>query len=119
MLYKKTGDQNSSYVDATTGPTERKHNITGLEKFTAYSVKVLAFTSKGDGAVSDNISVLTDEDGKIFKLSNVNIFVTFERPDNMSRVGPVLPRSRHFFKSNIGPNRKCHFYVFGRQKHSE
>ena len=96
VFYKKTGDQNSSYVNSTTDPTERKLNITGLEKFTAYSVKVLAFTRKGDGAVSVNISVLTDEDGKIFKHPNVNIFVTFERLDCMRRVGLVLPRSRNF-----------------------
>lgn len=78
VFYKKTGDQNSSYVNSTTGPAERKLHITGLEKFTAYSVKVLAFTRKGDGAVSVNISVLTDEDGKIFKFLIVNIFAASE-----------------------------------------
>ena len=63
VFYKRTGDENNSYVNSTTGPTERELHITGLEKFTAYSLKVLAFTKKGDGAFSVNISVLTDEDG--------------------------------------------------------
>ena len=63
VFYKETGDKNSSYVNMTTGPAERKLHVAGLEKFTEYSTKVLAFTRKGDGAVSDNLSVLTDEDG--------------------------------------------------------
>lgn len=78
VFYKRTGDKSDSYANSTTGPNERKLHITGLEKFTAYSMKVLAFTRKGDGAVSVNISVLTDEDGRLFKLSNVNIFVSSE-----------------------------------------
>ena len=64
VLYKRTGDKNDSYANLTTGPNKCLLNITGLKKFTAYSVKVLAFTIKGDGAVSVNISVLTDEDGR-------------------------------------------------------
>ena len=63
VFYKKTGDKNSSYVNVTTDSATRELHVTGLEKFTEYSTKVLAFTRKGDGAVSDNISVLTDEDG--------------------------------------------------------
>jgi len=73
VFYKRTGDKNDSYVNSTTGPNERKLHISGLEKFTAYSVKVLAFTRKGDGAVSINISVLTDEDGRLLKFLSVNI----------------------------------------------
>lgn len=71
VFYKRTGDKNDSYVNSTTGPNERKLHITGLEKFTAYSLKVLAFTRKGDGAASVNMSVLTDEDGRRFKFSNI------------------------------------------------
>lgn len=73
MFYKRSGDKNDSYVNSTTSPNERKLHISGLEKFAAYSVKVLAFTRKGDGAVSINISVLTDEDGRLFKFLSVNI----------------------------------------------
>ena len=63
VFYKRTGDKNNSYVNVTTGPTTRELHVTGLKKFTEYSTKVLAFTVKGDGAVSVNISVLSDEDG--------------------------------------------------------
>ena len=73
MVYKRTGDQHRSFVNSTTGATERELHITGLEKFTAYTVKVLAFTRKGDGAVSVNISVLTDEDGNFFRFLSKNI----------------------------------------------
>jgi len=38
--------------------------ISGLKKYAVYSVKVLAFTIKGDGPVTKNISISTDEDGK-------------------------------------------------------
>ena len=62
-VFYRTGDKNSSYINVTTDPATRELHVTGLEKFTEYSTKVLAFTRKGDGAVSDNISVLTDEDG--------------------------------------------------------
>ncbi|XP_022784712.1 protein sidekick-1-like isoform X2 [Stylophora pistillata] len=61
VFYKKTEDE-ESYLNSTTGPTEQELSITGLKKFTEYSMKVLAFTIKGDGAVSNNISVTTDED---------------------------------------------------------
>lgn len=37
--------------------------LTGLEKFTNYSVKVLAFTRIGDGNVSHSVTVSTDQDG--------------------------------------------------------
>ncbi|RMX41265.1 hypothetical protein pdam_00012375, partial [Pocillopora damicornis] len=62
VFYRRTDDEESYYLNSTTEPTERKLHITGLKKFTEYSVKVLAFTIKGDGEVSNNISVMTDED---------------------------------------------------------
>lgn len=37
--------------------------IHGLQKFTNYSIKVLAFTSAGDGVVSDVLLCSTEEDG--------------------------------------------------------
>lgn len=63
VFYKRTGDKHGSYVNVMTSPTTRELHVTGLKKFTEYSAKVLAFTRKGDGAVSLNVSVLTDEDG--------------------------------------------------------
>ena len=63
-----TADKNISYVNVTTDPENRQVYVTGLKKFTKYSVKVLAFTRKGDGAVSTDISVLTDEDGNYYSI---------------------------------------------------
>ena len=78
VVYKRTADQNRSFINSTTGATERALHISGLEKFTAYTVKVLAFTRKGDGAVSVNISVLTDEDGNFFRFLSKNISTRFK-----------------------------------------
>ena len=63
-----TADKNISYVNVTTDPENRQLYVTGLKKFTKYSVKVLAFTRKGDGAVSTDISVVTDEDGNYYSI---------------------------------------------------
>ena len=38
--------------------------VMNLEKYVNYSIKILAFTSKGDGPNSTVISVETDQDGK-------------------------------------------------------
>lgn len=63
-----TADKNISYVNVATDPENHQLYVTGLKKFTKYSVKVLAFTRKGDGAVSTDISVLTDEDGNYYSI---------------------------------------------------
>lgn len=38
--------------------------VHGLDKFTNYSVQVLAFTNAGDGVASSPLHCLTNEDGK-------------------------------------------------------
>lgn len=69
MFYSEmTADKNISYVNVATDQENRQLYVTGLKKFTKYSVKVLAFTRKGDGAVSTDISVRTDEDGKYYSI---------------------------------------------------
>ena len=55
-------DEDSFYQNMTT--VNKSFELTGLEKFTNYSVKVLAYTRIGDGNVSDPVIVSTDEDGK-------------------------------------------------------
>lgn len=42
----------------------RAISFTGLEKYTNYTIQVLAFTVKGEGNKSQPIVVITDEDGK-------------------------------------------------------
>lgn len=39
--------------------------ITGVRKFTNYSLQVLAFTKVGDGVHTSTIYCQTDEDGKV------------------------------------------------------
>ena len=55
--------KNSFYQNVTT--VNQSFELTGLEKFTNYSIKVLAYTRIGDGNVSDHVIVSTDEDGKL------------------------------------------------------
>ena len=42
----------------------RQATLTGLNKYTNYSITVFASTAKGDGNVSSPIIVITDEDSK-------------------------------------------------------
>ena len=61
ILFKT--DQNRFYRNVTT--VNQSFELTGLEKFTNYTVKILAFTRIGDGNISDPVTVSTDEDGKL------------------------------------------------------
>lgn len=56
-------DEDGFYQNVTT--LNQSFELTGLGKFTNYSVKVLAFTRIGDGNVTDPVLVSTDEDGKL------------------------------------------------------
>ena len=51
----------SSWSNLTT--TNQSLELQALEKFTVYSIQVLAFTAIGDGNVSKPVWVSTDEDG--------------------------------------------------------
>ena len=61
ILFKT--DHDRFYRNVTT--VNQSFELTGLEKFTNYTVKVLAFTRIGDGNISDPVIVSTDEDGKL------------------------------------------------------
>ena len=53
----------SPQTKVVSAPT-RQSILTGLDKYTNYSITVFASTTKGDGNVSAPIIVLTDEDSK-------------------------------------------------------
>lgn len=46
--------------------TELTIVLTGLRKFTNYSIQVLAYTRIGDGVASKPLYCHTEEDGKLF-----------------------------------------------------
>lgn len=46
-------------------PTPRETTLEGLEKFTDYTIRVFAFTSKGNGVPSQPVLLRTQEDGKL------------------------------------------------------
>jgi hypothetical protein len=47
--------------------SQLRTTLPGLKRYTNYSVSVLAFTTKGDGARSDPLLCKTEEDGKSSK----------------------------------------------------
>lgn len=64
MLYRKTNEPFAPYTKITVSPRVRMKEIYDLKKFTFYTIRVLAFTIKGDGTESPPVNVSTDEDSK-------------------------------------------------------
>ena len=46
-------------------PGNTSLEVTGLERYTNYSIQVAGYTVKGVGIFSEPIIVITDEDGKL------------------------------------------------------
>ena len=51
---------NTTTVDSSTFMVD----LTGLEEYVEYSIRVRAYTSVGAGPYSDTVNVITSEDGK-------------------------------------------------------
>jgi len=64
----------SEYTIITLPPGALSYEMTSLKKFTNYSVVILGFTSKGDGNVSHQFVMSTDEDGQY---DGVDVFQMF------------------------------------------
>ena len=62
VLYKREKDLNNWYINITSPVTSVE--LTDLNKFALYVIKVLAFTIKGNGAMTNGTHVKTHEDGK-------------------------------------------------------
>ena len=60
---------NGSPISQVVNAPKRNATLTGLKKFTNYSITVFASTAKGGGNRSDPIIVITDEDSKYMKPS--------------------------------------------------
>ena len=61
------GTPKSEVVDTPT----KQVTLTGLKKYTNYSITVFASTVKGDGNVSEPIIVITDEDSKFVLICRI------------------------------------------------
>lgn len=68
----------SEYTVITLHPGALSYEMTSLKKFTNYSVSILGFTSKGDGNVSQQFVVSTDEDGQYHTVDILQVFVDLE-----------------------------------------
>ena len=64
LYYKKKGSSGSSTQIAINSGSTLTKVVTGLDEYTEYEFKVLAFTSVGDGPKSSVESERTIEDGK-------------------------------------------------------
>ena len=53
----------SDSTNITLPPNALSYLLTSLNKFTNYSIKIVGFTSKGDGNISQEFVLSTDEDG--------------------------------------------------------
>ena len=64
VLLRRTNQSADVLKNVTVPAPSRNISFSRLEKYTNYTVQVLAFTAKGDGKISEPIVVITDEDGK-------------------------------------------------------
>lgn len=67
MLFRRTEEPFAPFAKIIIPPEVRLNEIDKLKKFTFYTIRVLAFTIKGDGAQSPPVNVTTDEDSKHLK----------------------------------------------------
>ena len=61
-VYYLEANSNGSSLTEDVPSGQQSLSITGLKKFTLYNVTVLAYTSKGDGAITSEV-LMTDQDG--------------------------------------------------------
>ena len=92
VLYRKTNEPSAPYTEITVSPRVRVREIYGLKKFTFYTIRILAFTIKGDGAESSPVNVSTDEDSK-YKISVNDILQTLSSIFQFPVMHSVFPPS--------------------------
>lgn len=63
VFYSRTKDNGANVRQAAVRVNKRHVHLTGLDKFTNYTIQVAAFTRIGYGAKSPGVIVSTDEDG--------------------------------------------------------
>lgn len=76
VLYKTANKPMNGFRNVTVNSSLLNAEITGLEFFTKYELRVLAFTVIGDGNISDPVFCMTDESGNIAILYSARLIVT-------------------------------------------
>jgi hypothetical protein len=64
IFYKETGLKFEQNLQLKVPAGVTFAEINGLKKFSSYTVRVLAYTEKGNGIASEPVVVSTDEDSK-------------------------------------------------------
>ena len=75
IVYKKIGEKFQVGFLKSVLPTPREATLENLEKFTNYTIRVLAFTSLGNGVSSQPFSLPTQEDGKFTMFLASRVFI--------------------------------------------
>lgn len=65
IFHRKANKPFEGFSNVTVNVNFLEAEIKGLEFFTKYEIRVLAFTIVGDGNISQPVFCLTDEDGKL------------------------------------------------------
>lgn len=93
VTYSKADESTMRVINV--GARERSVNIDNLETYTPYRVRVLAYTSVGEGPASPPEMTYTDEDGK----TTTHLYSTSPTPPPPPPSQPVTPEkifSFHF-----------------------
>ena len=64
VLYQPLETFDGAIMTQTMNVTEMSANLTDLEEFVNYTISVRAYTSVGAGNYSEEVTVMTPEDGK-------------------------------------------------------
>lgn len=64
VLMWRTNQSKDILENVTVLFPSRNISFEKLEKYTNYTIQILAFTVKGDGQISEQVVVITDEDSK-------------------------------------------------------
>ncbi len=65
VLYQPLETFNGAIMTQTMNVTERSANLTDLKEFVNYNLSVRAYSSEGAGPYSEEVTVMTPEDGKL------------------------------------------------------
>jgi hypothetical protein len=68
IFYKETGLKFEQSIQYKVPANVTIAEITRLKKFSSYTVRVLAYTARGNGIASEPVVVSTDEDSKFLYL---------------------------------------------------
>lgn len=68
VLFWRSNESRDTYETRETAPDESSVHLKDLWIYTKYKIQILGFTAAGEGAVSKEVEVSTDEFSKVFSV---------------------------------------------------